>query len=251
MNRIVYIAIGGIWAIMFAIVGFGIWSAPDIDVLSTLQKYKVVGQDYLDRKEIVPSSIKQSVPDDRFVLVYADYMKAFQDSENNYNAAYNLFNVAIEPRSLRGSQSSDLAYKRLDSLVKATALSYDMLAKAQQKIIADLKSLDTEGMKVYGEAIDGAIETVKVEEVGFRDEVTRTRLALEKYYKAILDFIAQKQGQYSVDGTAIFFSTVADQQYYDQLRRGRKEYERKLNDAFKDYRQDLREFNAKIPVDIK
>lgn len=251
MNKIVYLAIGGIWAVMLAIVGFGIWAAPDIDVLMTLQKYKIVGQEYLDRKPIEPSEIPQDVPDDKFVLLYADYMQAFQQAENEYNSVHQLLKVAIKPQSLKGTGQLSGAYNRLKDLNAQTSASYEKLATAQQKAIATLESLDPEGMEVFGESIADAIESIEKDEITFRDDITKTRLALEKYYKAILDFLAQKNGEYSIDGSAVFFSTAQDQQYFDQLRRGRKEYERKLQESFEKYQHDLRAFNAKIPVDIK
>lgn len=251
MNKLVYLAIGGIWTILIAIVAYGIWAAPNIDVLFSLQKYKVVGQTYLDRQEVVPSDIRRDTPDDELVFIYAEYMKDFQRAENSYNAAHKLFNVAIEPRNLLGSGSLNNAYQRLQTLTAQTVASYELLARTQQRTIEEVQKLDPENMEVFGSNLDNFIEAIEVDEIPFRDEVTRKRLALEKYYKAMLDFLAQKAGQFKIDGRAIYFNTVEDQRYFEQLQKGRKEFETDLRKAFEQYQNNLRKTNAKIPVDIK
>ncbi len=251
MNKITYIAIGAIWAVLFAVVGLGIWMSPDVDVLASLQKYKIVGQDYLDRKDIVPSELKRSAPDDEFVYVYAQYLDKFQEAENDYNAAHQLLKVALQTRSLKGAKTLEAAYTRAAELKNANIASYEKMATAQAKLANDYNSIDTSEMKLFGEYIPFALERLELDEIPFRDEVTRSRLALDKYYSAILEFLAKKNGSYSIEGVSIYFTTSEDQTYYDELNSGMKGFQKKLRKAFADYQNDLREYNSKIPVDIK
>lgn len=238
---------------MIAIVAFGVWASPDIDVLISLQKYKTIGQDYLDRKEIEPSDYKQNTPDDEFIKIYAQYMKDFQDSENAYNATFQLFQIAIVPSNLEGSGNLNAANERLQALSVQTIASYEALVKAHSKAIADMRGLKADKLEIFGSVIGDFVEAVEVDEVKFRDDVTKFRLTMEKYYQAQLEFLAQNQGQYSVDAAsgAIFFLTPEAQTYYDQLTKGRKEFELQLKQAFEKYQDNLRKSNAKIPVDVK
>ena len=242
---------GAIWVFLFAIVLFGVFSAPDFDVLKSLQKYKVVGQQYLDRKEIDLSPLKVENPDDELVLIYAKYMQAFQISENKYDAEHSLLSVALAPQNISKPEQAQNAYQRLENLSKQTQDSYDILLNAQKNAVESLKLLKGKKLEVYGPVIDDMIEEIEVNEVKFRDNVTKSRLALEKYCRALIDFYVQKQGAFTVQGATVFFATPEDQQYYDQLKQGQKTYEQEITQAFEKYQQDLRESNSKIPVDIK
>jgi len=251
MNKKLLIIIGIIWFIVFSIVLMGVLVSPDIDVLKSLQRYKILGQQYLDREVIDPAAVEVKIPDDEFLVMYAKYLLAFQKSENEWASKQRTVKVALDAQNLNNPELYANTQKKLNELSKQTQISYDRLLDAQNQALKTVEALKEKDLEVYAQALDQVITEIEGNEAKFRDDVTKARLALDKYYQAIFDFVVQKQGMYSVQGSLMSFFVEEEQVYYDQLREGQKEFERQLSRLYDDYKQDLRQSNSKIPVDIK
>jgi hypothetical protein len=248
MNRIVYISIGVIWLIVFSVVLAGVLVAPDVEAMGSLQKYKTVGQQYLDREIVDVSAIKVNDPDDEFLLMYAKYMLAFQNSENEYNAKHRLFQIALRPENLNNPELLLNAYDKLNILNQQTKDSYNELVKAKDDAKLALKKMKDMDLRIYKDALEPSLKQLEGSEFQFINDITQTRLALVKYYNAILDFLVQKEGAYTVENNIVTFSAPEDQQYYNQLKQGQATYEENLSKAFEVYQNELRTSNSKIQI---
>lgn len=249
MKKLLYIGIGFIWLVIFALVMFTVLSSPDKELVKVLYAYKQVNKAYLDQKQIEPAKLfdhDDLSQDEEFVKIYANFVMAWQKAEAEYSAQKNITMVVLEPQNLMNPAIAASAPEKWAALNAVTVKVYQDLVQAEKASIAAWEALDVKKMQIFDPKL--ATEDFLPKYNKAREDISSNRLGIEKYGKAITDFAAQKSGQMSAEGGFVKFLRPEDQKYYNDILTTIRQFERSSSYIIEQNNAEIRGVNEQIPI---
>lgn len=237
MEKIAKIAGAAILLLFFAMIVFSYVSSPPIDNVLALDKFIQVTKQYVDRKPIKPNEIEVIDENHKYVKVWAEYLKSISDIERAADTKRRLAKISIQAQNFNnGEDGANRAYNRIEEFNESIAQTNEDFYEAIN-ILVD-KSNKTDKEKTFFKV--GAIAEEAKTEADYFDQLSSYRVVVAQYLRAIVDFIASREGFYNVEGNRIVFDSEQDQDYYEKLYLEMQKYNNEIDQLSNEHRNTMR-----------
>ena len=236
MKKILYIVIALIWILVLVYIGMVYFKSPKADQVQSIRALMTVGENYLDNKPISETDVPGTDGNAEFVKAIAVYMEKLQEIENKVGSETRLLTVTIEPVNLSIPDNIDRNILKVDSYKKSVEDSYAKLETNVNELVARLDKIDPKDTMYNIDDMKSQLGKDKES----RDKISKNRLYMAEYVKALLEFMKSRIGYFKVSEGKVTFAAEADQAYYKQLTDGITGYKDEVEKLILEDREQVR-----------
>lgn len=242
MEKIAKIAGVALVTVFLAVIVLSYSAAPPKDKVDAIRAFVKISKLFADKKLIDPNKVETDTADFKYIKVWAQYLRDITDAERAVNTKRRVAKQAIQASNLSNLVAIENGFGKVRDFASVNEASRQGFYTAINRFAEGVAAIDLEDSFFSKES---AINIGESESAHF-DKLYSYRVAVAQFLNTALEFVKSREGLYQINGSAIVFSTEADQTYFRGLLLEMQRYDNEIDLLSNEHREDIRRELNKI-----